>query len=154
VTELVGRELALAAHPLCRTADADQAGLTVSEIEALLSQAGVAVGGRDKRKVLQTALNNSQDLFELAPKYKWRWLEPRVAGGEGMSGRALAEEAYRLAISADPGRLGLHYEKIKMLLIEDGIEIRGTNPGKTVFQALNDAKQWFDWVSSGTFRWK
>lgn len=154
MTELVGRALALAAHPLCRAADGERNGLTISEIEALLSPAGVTVGGRDKRKVLHTALNNSQDLFEQAPQYRWRWLEPRLPTGEGMSGRALAEEAYRLVISADPGRQGLHYEHIKTLLIEDGVEIRGTNPGKTVFQALNQAKQWFDWVTSGKFRWK
>ena len=40
------------------------------------------------------------------------------------------------------------------LLLDDGVIIRGTNQGKTVFSALSAAKRWFEWTSSGTFTWK
>lgn len=154
MTALVGRELALASHAICRAADPEQLGLRVAEIEAELVEAGVTIGGREPRTVLGTALNNSQDLFAQAPSNRWRWIEPMPTKGVGLSGFALAEEAYRLAMAHDPKREGIHYEELKRLLLDDGVTIRGTNQGKTLFGSLQAATRWFEWVSSGTFRWK
>lgn len=151
---LVGRSLALAAHSFCRAADPVQSGLRNAEIERILDAAGVVVGGNVPRQVLSTALNGSQDLFVMAPGDTWRWIEAVPPRGAGLSGQALAEEAYRIAMREDPGQDGLHYEIIKSFLIDDGVTIRGTNHGKTVFRSLQLADRWFEWISSGKFRWK
>lgn len=154
MTAFVGRELALAAHPICRAADPDQLGLRIGEVESACLAAGVEIGGITPRQVLGTALNNSQDLFEQAAGGRWRWIEPVPSQGVGLSGLTLAEEAYVVAMREDPERSGMHYERLKQLLIDDGVIIRGTNPGKTLFGSLQAATQWFEWASSGTFRWK
>jgi hypothetical protein len=154
VTALVGRALALAAHPLCRARDPGRAGLVVAEVEAALTSAGIDIGGKTPRQVLGTALNNSQDLFGQAPGSRWVWIEPIAPRGEGLSGLALAEEAYPVAMRLDPSRQGIHYETLKLALLDDGVIIRGTNPGKTMFGSLQGASRWFEWVSSGKFRWK
>lgn len=151
---LVGRPLAEAVHPVCRDVDPGQGGLRAAEIEAALAAAGVEIGGVTPRQVLGSALNNAQDLFEVAQSSRWRWIEPVERRSAVMSGIALAEEAYRLAMRHDPERLGIHYEMMKSLLLEDGVNIRGGNQGKTVFGSLQNAPQWFEWVASGTFRWK
>jgi hypothetical protein len=154
LTALVGRALALAAHPVCRTTDPDLRGLIIAEVEAALIASGIEIGGKTPRQVLGTALNNSQDLFDQAPGSRWRWIEPVASRGEGLSGLALAEEAYPVAMRLDPDRAGLHYESLKTALIDQGVIIRGTNPGKTMFGSLQAATRWFEWVSSGKFRWK
>lgn len=151
---LVGRDLALATHPILRAADPDRVGLKMGPIEEALAAAGVEVGGKTSRQVLGTALNNSQDLFEQASGDRWRWIEPVVAEGPGLSGYALAEEAYRLAMINDPKRQGLHYGVLTKLLLADGVIIRGTNFGKTVFGSLYAADKWFTWSSGGIFTWK
>lgn len=151
---LTGRALALAAHPVCRVADADQHGLPIADLEAAVLAGGIVIGGKVPRQALVTALNSSQDLFEWVKPGRWRWIEPVEARGAGLSGRALAEEAYRLAILRDPDRKGLHYEALKKMLLDDGVIIRGTNPGRTLFGSLQTADRWFEWMSSGTFRWK
>jgi hypothetical protein len=48
----------------------------------------------------------------------------------------------------------VHYERIKELLQASGVKIRGGNPGDTVFTALQNANDWFEWTGSGTFRLK
>lgn len=154
MTALVGRDLALAAHPVCRAADPDQRGIPIGEIESAVTSADIEIGGITPRQVLGTALNNSQDLFEQAAGGRWRWIEPVPSKGLGLSGLTLAEEAYVIAMREDPARLGLHYGRLKQFLIDDGVIIRGTNQGKTLFGSLQAATQWFEWVSSGTFRWK
>lgn len=154
MTALVGRALAVAAHPICREADPEQLGLRIADIESALGAANLEIGGVTPRQVLGTALNNSQDLFEQAPGGRWRWIEPVSSKGVGLSGLTLAEEAYVVAMREDPDRVGLHYEKIKQMLVDEGVIIRGTNPGKTVFGSLQAATRWFEWVSSGTFRWR
>jgi hypothetical protein len=154
VTALVGRQLALAAHPVLREHDADRQGLRATEIATLLDDAGIEIGGSEPRSVLGSAMNNARDLFEPAPGSRWLWIEPVEPKGPGLSGRALAEEAYRLAMLHDPTRQGLHYGKLSELLRDEGVIIRGGNPGRTVFASLQQADNWFEWVSSGTFRWK
>ena len=154
MTGLVGRQLALAAHPLCKAADPEQEGLKTAAIIELLDESGHEIGGRNRPQVLRTALNNSQDLFRIGANWTWFWIEPVDPEGEGLSGLALAEEAYRLMMRSDPERNGMHYEAIKQLLLDNGVIIRGTNSGKTVFRALSNAKQWFEWTKSATFRWK
>lgn len=67
---------------------------------------------------------------------------------------ALAEEAYLVLSREDPRREGLHYEEIKRHLVEQGVKIRGGNAGNTLFSALQNATQWFEWVGSGRFRLK
>ncbi len=151
---LVGRQLAQVAHRILEEADPEQRGLTIAECEAALLSAGIEIGGRVPRQVLGTALNNSQDLFEQAPGYRWRWIVPVPLPAGGLSGLALAEEAYILAMKHDPGRKGLHFERLKQLLLENGVTIRGTNPGRTLFGSLQAADQWFEWIARGTFRWK
>lgn len=151
---LVGQALAKAAHPIVRSADPDGRGLLIAEIEAAVLAAGIEIGGKSSRQVLGTAINNAQDLFKWVSENRWRWIEPVVPAGPGLSAFALAEEAYLVAIRHDPDQKGLHYEKLKQLLLETGVIIRGANPGKTLYSALLNAKQWFEWVSSGTFRWK
>jgi hypothetical protein len=116
-------------------------------IVELLEQAGNAIGGSDHLQVLRSALNIARDRFRPGSDWTWVWIEPIEPEADGMSGVALAEEAYRLAMLHDPEREGLHYEKIKQLLIESGVVIRGGNQGKTVFTALN-AWQWFEWIAS------
>jgi hypothetical protein len=151
---LVGRPLAEAVHDVLRKADPDQAGMTTGAVEAATVASGIEIGGRDHRQVLNSALGNAQDLFEGVPRLLWRWIERVVPAGEGLSGHALAEEAYRLAMNADPSRAGLHYQAIKQLLLDDRVIIRGPNPGRTVYMSLTQAKQWFQWEPSGIFRWK
>lgn len=154
MTALVGRPLAEAAHVVARKADPDQLGLPIGDLEAAVVAANIEIGGKAPRQTLGTAINLAQDLYEWVEGGRWRWIEPKAPKGPGLSGRALAEEAYRIAMLIDPDRKGLHYETIKRLLIEDGVIIKGTNAGHTTFNALNGAKRWFEWVSSGTFRWK
>ena len=151
---LVGQRLAEAAHPICRAQDPEQNGLTTAEVQTALTNAGIEVGGKTPERVLRSALNGRQDLFELAPHFRWRWIEPVVPKGPGLSGRALAEEAYRLAIRHDPQQQGLHYEALKQLLVDSEVIIKGANPGKTVFASLNAAAQWFRWSKGGIFTWR
>lgn len=151
---LAGRDLALASHPVCRDADPEQQGFLIGELETVVTRAGIRIGGKTSRQTLGTAINLAQDLFEWVEGGRWRWIEPKIPKGPGLSGRALAEEAYLVATLHDPDRNGLHYEAIKRLLIEERVVIKGTNPGHTTYSALSNAKQWFEWVSSGTFRWK
>jgi hypothetical protein len=154
LTALVGRGLALAAHPVCRAVDPDQIGLVIADVQAALVAAGIEIGGKAPRQVLGTALKDSQDMFDQAPGSRWRWIEPVARRGEGLSGMALAEEAYPVAMGLDPDRQGLHYGTLMLALIDRGVIIRGTNPGQTMFRALNGATRWFEWISSATFRWK
>jgi hypothetical protein len=140
----VGRALALAAHPVCREADPEQLGLPVADLERLLITAGIEIGGTDPRRVLGTAVNNSQDLFQWVEGGRWRWIERVAPKGAGLSGRARAEEAYRLAMLHDPERRGLHYERLKQMLLDEGVTIRGANPGKTMYSSLLNAERWFE----------
>lgn len=151
---LVGRALALAVHPVCRTADPNQIGLAISALETIVRDSGIEIGGTSPRQVLGTAVNNSQDLFEWVKGGRWRWIEPIESRGSGLSGIALAEEAYWLAMQQDDDRVGIHYGTMKKLLLAHGVIIRGANPGKTLFTSLQNADHLFEWVASGKFRWK
>lgn len=151
---LVGRALALGVHPIARAADPGQAGLPIADLEAAVVAAGIEIGGVRKRQVLGTAVNNSQDLFEWVEGGRWRWIEPRQPQGAGLSGRALAEEAYQLAVKHDPDRRGIDYNEMTKLLQSVGVIIRGTNAGRTVYSAMNGATDWFEWIGRSTFRWK
>ena len=71
-----------------------------------------------------------------------------------MSGRPLADEAYRLARSQDRTRSGIHYEVLKAALLEDGTLIRGPNQGQTLAAALRNAPDLFEWLERGIWRWK
>jgi hypothetical protein len=154
VTGLVGRPLAVAAHPICRAADPGQSGLSIGEFEAAVLASGIEINGKDRRQVLGTAINGAQDLYEWIPSGRWRWIERVPSKGAGLSSVALAEEAYMLAIRHDPDRQGLHYEALKRHLLDSGVIIRGANPGKTLFSALQRADKWFDWSPGGIFTWK
>ena len=151
---LVGRRLAEAAHLICREVDEERHGLPVAEIESALKAKEIDVGGGDQRSTLSTALNKHQDLFARVGPATWAWTPQSFDPTKGLSGAALAEEAYLVLSKHDPNRQGLHYELIKKLLRESGVQIRGGNPGDTVFTALQNASQWFEWVGSGVFRLK
>jgi hypothetical protein len=154
MTGLVGRSLALASHPICQRLDPDQAGLTLAEIEVAVVAAGVEIGGSVSRQVLGTALNTSQDLFRQAPQWKWLWIEPVEPEGAALSGRALAEEAYRLATLRDPERRGVDYKDVLRWLQDEGVIIKGGNAGQTLYRAMHAATDWFEWIERATFRWK
>lgn len=153
-TALVGRRLAEAAHLVCREVDEQRQGLPVGEIESALKAKDILIGGEEPRNTLSTALNKHQDLFARVGPATWAWTPPSFDPTKGLSGAALAEEAYLVLSKHDPTRQGLHYELIKKLLRESGVQIRGGNPGDTVFTALQNAGQWFEWVGSGVFRLK
>lgn len=151
---LTGRPLAEAAHVACRELDPDHRGLPLAEIEAALGARGIAIAGADARKTLGNSLNKHQDLFVRVGPATWSWTAPSYDPTKGLSGMALAEEAYLVLSRQDPERRGLHYEEIKHLLVEQGVKIRGGNAGNTLFSALQNAPRWFEWVGSGTFRLK
>jgi hypothetical protein len=154
MTGLTGQPLVEAAHAVCRELDPDRRGLPLVQIEAALTSRGIAIARADARKTLGNSLNKHQDLFVRVGPATWSWTPPSYDPRKGLSGMGLAEEAYLVLSRRDPGREGLHYEDIKLLLIEEGVHIRGGNPGNTLFSALQNAKQWFEWVGSGTFRLK
>ena len=154
MTALVGRALAEAAHPIARNADRGQTELPIGDFEAVVAAAGVEIAGKAPRQTLGSAINPAQDLYDWVEGGRWRRIEPKVPKGPGLSGQALADEAYRVATIHDRDRAGLHCETLKRLLIDEGVIIKGANGGHTLFSALNNAEHWFEWVSSGTFRWK
>lgn len=154
MSALVGRALAIAVHQVCRGLDPQQAGASIADIEAAAVANGVEIGGKVPRQTLSSAMNNAQDLFKWVSTGRWTWIEPGSAPTVGLSGLALAEEAYRIAMRSDPERQGLDYEALKALLVEAGVIIKGPSPGRTVYRSLVAAKRWFDLVSSGVFRWK
>jgi hypothetical protein len=151
---LVGQALAKAVHPVVRAADPSGAGMLLADIEAAATAAGIEIGGRSPRQVLGTEINNAQDLYKWVSENRWRWIEPVVPPGPGLSGIALAEEAYIVAMRHDPEGKGIRYNRLMDLLVADGVIIRGANPGRTMYSALLQASDWFEWVSSATFRWK
>jgi len=149
-----GRPLAEAAHAICRNLDPDRRGLPLGDIVAALESSGIVIAGADRRKTLGSALNKHQDLFVRVGPATWSWTPPSYDPTKGLSGLALAEEAYLVLSRHDPKREGLHYEEIKRLLLEQGVQIRGGNAGNTLFSALQSGSQWFEWVGSGRFRLK
>ena len=150
---LNGRPLALAAHLICQGLDLGQTGLRPQVIEEALIAGGIRISGKNPRATLNSTLNHHQDLFKGGPKYTWIWTNPSYDPLRGLSGAALAEEAYRMLSLHDPDRTGMHYGKVLELLLEDGVEIRGGNRGSTLFTSLQNSDM-FEWVSSGTFRVK
>lgn len=151
---VLGRELAIAAHRVCQEVDPDQQGVPIAELEGELQRRSVAIAGPVQRKTLSTALNKHQDLFRRAGPATWAWTQPTFDPGVGLSGAALAEEAYLVMSRHPDGRTGMHYESIKRVLQDSGVKIRGGNPGDTLFTALQNASDWFEWTRSGTFRLK
>lgn len=149
-----GRPLAEVAHATCQEVDPNQQGLLVADTQAELALRSVEIAGTDRRRTLSTALNKHQDLFRRVGPSTWAWTSPGFDRRLGLSGSTLAEEAYLVLTKHPQGRVGLHYEEIKGLLQAAGVMIRGGNPGNTVFTALQNADEWFEWTGSGTFRLK
>ena len=154
MTPLMGRPLAEAAHAVCRDLDPEQHGVALVQIQRELVLREVLVAGSDTRKTLGSSLNKHQDLFRRVAPSTWAWTEPTFDPQVGLSGAVLAEEAYFVLSKHPEGRTGLHYENIKELLQTSGVKIRGGNPGNTLFTALQNADEWFEWTGSGTFRLK
>lgn len=149
---LNGRRLAEAAYPVCQELDPEQKGLHLQAIEEALAQRGVPIAGAVARQTLSNALNKHQDLFVQGAQSTFVWTPPSYDPAKGLSGAALAEEAYRVVAVHEPARTGMRYGKILSLLLEEGVQIRGGNRGNTLFTALQNAKELFEWVGSGTFR--
>jgi len=151
-----GRALAQAAYSLMPRIDPGNEGRTNQLIlDALLAE-GVQPAGQDPRQTLRTALNLSQDLFRIGDGFTWvaiLGVDPERAD-PGLSGRLLAEEAYRLARLLDRARDGLHYESLKVALIEDGTLVHGPNQGQTLASALRNAPDLFEWLDRGRWRWR
>ena len=148
---LNGRPLALAALRVCQRLDPDQKGLKPQVIEQALIADEVRISGENPRATLNSTLNHHQDLFKGGPDYTWIWTNQSYDPARGLSGAALAEEAYRIMSLHDTGRVGMHYGSILEALLADGVEIRGGNRGNTLFTALQNSDM-FEWISSGTFR--
>ena len=58
-------------------------------------------------------------------------------------GRALARAAYKTAMAADPERGGLTTLEIIDLLLADGVRIKGDDPSRTTYDALNGTHDLF-----------
>jgi hypothetical protein len=149
---LTGRQLAETAYPVCQELDPEAKGLKPQVIHEALVARGIAIAGANPRQTLNSTLNKHQDLFKGGPNYTWVWTEPSYDPTQGLSGAALAEEAYRVMAVHDRDRSGMHYGKLLRLLLDEGVLIRGGNRGNTLFTALQNADHLFTWVGSGTFR--
>jgi hypothetical protein len=150
-TELRGDALALRAHELARVHDPARAGLSVDQIAERLAAGGVRVAGSNPRSVLNSALNRAQHLFSHMDRGRWRW-EHEVPI-DGISGRELAAAAYDLAQSLDPARIGMHYETLKLKLIDAGLQVGGPNQGQTMLAALGASKD-FEAAEPGIWKWR
>lgn len=154
---LVGRALAEEAWSVAREVDPERLGLKVKAVETALAERGILLGGSGKPSVLSSALNGDQRQFEGLGRGFWLWRPWSPEAGlpsAGLAGASLADEAYPIARTLDPAQRGLHYGRIVSELQKSGVSIQGSNAGQTVYAALRDASDWFEWLGSGRFRWR
>lgn len=149
---LYGLRLAELAQELARGLDPERKGLSVAEIQAALESHGERIFGDEPRNTVSWSLNASQHRFDRVGRGRWVW--KATASTEGLRGTLLADEAYRVARDLDPEQAGVHYEEIKAAILAEGSPIGGTNPGNTLYGVLSNAKEWFEALGSGRFRWR
>jgi hypothetical protein len=151
VLELYGDKLASVAQDEARTLAPERKGLRISVIEAAVLASGHTIRG-DDRVTLGSALNGAHHRFDRVGTGTWAWKETESI--EGLTASALLDEAYLTAKRIDPERHGVHYEVLKDAIVADGARIAGGRPGNTLFTVLKGAKQWFEALGNGFFRWR
>lgn len=68
--------------------------------------------------------------------------------------RELAPGLYRVAKDEDPDHDGIHYTRLAHLAQRDNIRLAGTDPGRTVYSALNNAHDLFERLAPGIYTWR
>ena len=144
-----GRELAERAHRFARTIDPDRDGLHYRDLAESLSE-GAEI---DPMKVY-SSLNRAHDLFTRRGRgiFMWKVAEGTDESTPTISGRALALAAQAYLHHADSANGGVHYQLIADGLVTGGHVLRGPDTGATMYNALNNAPDLFERVTSGVFR--
>jgi hypothetical protein len=144
-------------YELARNADPERRGIDSHTLYQRMAGTA-AVAGRDMQSVYD-AMKDGQDLFKKMPSEPntFVWLEmPRTVyqpADGALAGRRLAIVAHGLARSLDPDAGGLHYYKYIGAVLGAGERITGANPGATVHSAVNGAKDLFEQIGAGEYRW-
>ena len=133
--KLTGRALGRVLHGLSVQADPDHAGRNVDAILAHAQEAGVAIGGRDPRTVVSSALKITPG-FERIDRGLWTWRPLDETVESGIAGADLRLAALSVARRLDPRRGGLSIDELKTALQDDGVIIKGPNQVRTVWHAV------------------
>lgn len=94
----------------------------------------------------------AQELTALTRLVRERPLE-HAPQRRGLRGRGLADAAHAIAQRVDQEMRGLTTLEIIDALTAEGIAIAGDDAGRAVYDALNAAKDRFERVSGGRYRW-
>lgn len=152
-TELGGRQLAESAFIHLRHSDPNRRGILIEDLVRHLESNGIRIKGDDPWSTLRSAMNAAHDLFVYSDA-TWSWIEPKLAVGTEVSGKALADLIYVHVQRRYPNERNFHYETAKEQMLKDGVGIKGPVTGRTMRSALVGAKDRFEPLGRGMWRWK
>jgi hypothetical protein len=153
------RVLVRAAWDLARRIDPDGEGIHYAHLSERLLEEGFPLSGFTPARTLYDALNHAHDLFTRVRGARgvWRWTQAATRDPhQGISGSALADVCYVVAVELDPERRGLSYARdVLPALLDRGVVIRGVDIGATVNAALRRSPR-FARIDGrpGFYRWQ